>query len=65
MFAEKSVIFNFCEILFQIKDDLYKQFDDGDWVINRVCLLWARWYSEYKVVGNLSFRILKASMKLW
>ena len=24
MFAEKSVIFNFCEILFQIKDDLYK-----------------------------------------
>ena len=29
MFAEKSVIFNFCEILFQIKDDLYKKFDDG------------------------------------
>ena len=39
MFAEKSVIFNFCEILFQIKDDLYKQFDDRDGVINRVCLL--------------------------
>ena len=36
MFAEKSVIFNFCEILFQIKDDLYKKFDDGDGVINRV-----------------------------
>ena len=34
MFAEKSVIFNFCEILFQIKDDLYKKFDDGDGVIN-------------------------------
>ena len=39
MFAEKSVIFNFCEILFKIKDDLYKKFDDGDGVINRVCLL--------------------------
>ena len=38
MFAEKSVIFNFCEILFQIKDDLYKKFDDGDGVINIVCV---------------------------
>ena len=34
MFAEKSVIFNFCEILFQIKDDLYKKLDDGDGVIS-------------------------------
>ena len=39
MFAEKSVVFNLCEILFQTKNDLYKKFDDGDGVINRVCLL--------------------------
>ena len=37
MFAEKSVIFNLCEILFQIKDDLYKKFGDG--VINRVSIM--------------------------
>ena len=36
MFAEKSVIFNFCEILFQIKDDLYIKFDDGDGVSDAV-----------------------------
>ena len=35
MFAEKSVIF----IFFQIKDGLYKKIDDGDGVINLVCLL--------------------------
>ena len=34
MFAEKSVIFNFCEILFQIKDDLHKKLDEGDSVIS-------------------------------
>ena len=39
MFAEKSVIFNFCDLLFQIKDDLYKTFDDGDGVINRVSIM--------------------------
>ena len=33
-------------------------------MINHVCLLCARCYSETNVVGNLSFRVLKASIKL-
>ena len=65
MFAEKSVIFNLCEILFQIKNDLYKKFDDGDGVINRVSIMSKVILRiQCDAVGNLSFRILKASMKL-